>query len=474
LNNSNSLINKKENQNLDSKIRNTIETQQNSENLSFMEIKIRKPNKTSSNMKVNYLPNENIDLSSIEKFETHKKCNKRTGLVYLLKNSEKLPHELDLLPVYGNLNLDKFKFSLNEQEKSVFFSINLIDILRISQKEILKNQNCFNILLNHVDSQTLLKGPITLCFKSNYTMDSWMKTILEFKQCLYDISNGPKENKVLVDFGKVNKLLKDKNDAANVNGKDLYYDNTNKAIVKNDATSQKENQIKNIMHKIVQTITTGNIQTNLIKRKMANRLKRTKKAAEELQKKEELVRDIVNKRLEKEQEKKNEMVNVEHKNKEIQLLKAVKDRIVELKKTETKQYHKQLKKQIKLQKEIANRQSQSMIRYLINKSSSTVTSSEMGSSSPSGKSNSSPSGKSKSGRIISSPLVGINSAFDKINSSASVSMNSYAYDIIKSKKLTPYDNCTDNRILNFKDMIYIRNTCDIYYGENVKLLIYFL
>merc|ERR1712032_1495200 len=108
---------------------------------------------------------------------SYSKCKKRTGLIYLLRNSEKLPKEITLQPIFGRINLSTFNFYLNDMAKSKFYGINLIDILKISQNPKLTIYNCFNLILNQIDSKKLLQGPMSICFKNKTKMQNWMKTI---------------------------------------------------------------------------------------------------------------------------------------------------------------------------------------------------------------------------------------------------------------------------------------------------------
>merc|ERR1711957_1055490 len=253
----------------------------------FLEIssdKTKKPKakkggkKGKSSTKIKYITNKHINTK--KNYETYSKCKVRTGLIYLLRNSEKLPMELTLQPIFGRINLNTFNFYLNDMAKTKFYSIKLLDILKLSQNPKLTIHNCFNIILNQIDAKKLLKGPMSICFKNNKKMKDWMKTISEFKECQIDTSNGKKQNKVLIDFGKVNKLIKN---PKKVPEKKLYYDNSNKVVVKRSKNAHKEAQVKKLMKKIVSSITTGSIQANSIKRKMKNELKKNRKRAKNMQ-----------------------------------------------------------------------------------------------------------------------------------------------------------------------------------------------
>jgi len=456
-----------------------------------------------SNTKVKYIKNKHIDLK--KNYESYKKCKKRTGLIYLLRNPEKLPLELNLQPIFGRIDLETFNFYLNDMAKTKFYGVNLIDILKISQNPKLIVHNCFNIILNSVDAGKLLKGPLTLCFKKKTIMDLWMKTISEFKECQIDSSNKTKANGVLVDFGKVNKLIKDpKKKPENK----LYYDNTNKVVRRKSANAHKEAQVKKLMKKIVSSITTGSIATNQIKRKMKNELKKTRKAAKQMQKKQRLIKKIVKKRIKMENKKKNKLINAEAKNKEIRLLKAVKSRIVQLKKKETKKFKKELKRQIKSEKRLANRKTKKMINYLVNKGKSPRKEAKKAAARVKkglppkkikGVKVITPGKKTKEGKPIAASnltkrqikkmkprnrkilakraakAAKQNAKANKVvipgidkNPLVKGSISTYAKKIMKNKKLKNYDTCVDNRLLNFVDKKYVTNTCKKIYGESLE------
>jgi len=338
-----------------------------------------KPKKKKTNTKINYIKNEHIDLD--KNYESYQKCQTRTGLIYLLRNTDKLPLQLDLQPVFGKIDLVNFNLYLNDMEKSKFYGVNLMDILKISKNPALSIHNCFNIILNHIDNNKLLKGHMTICFKKLTSMTEWMKTISEFKECQIDNENNKKDNRVLVDFAKVNKLIVENDPKQKpiaktkiVNGRvvvnkgrkenTLYYDNTNTMAPKNPA---KDAKVDKLMKKIVDTITSGAVQTNIIKRKMQNQLKKTIKAADLLQKKRNLIQKIVNRRIEVENQKKDKLLDLMAKKKEIRLLNAVKSRIVKMKKKEVMNYHKELKRQINFEKKLSNVKTQEMINYLTTK-----------------------------------------------------------------------------------------------------------
>jgi hypothetical protein len=304
------------------------------------------------------------------------------------------------------LNLKSINLFLESSFRSLFNTIKIDKILRISQQQLLQPYNCFDVITNDIEQgvKVLVKGPITLCANNQKDMNDWINAILEFKECQINVQN-VNNNKILVDFSKVNELLTEKGtkavpQAAQI--KPLYYDNTNKAVNSSPMRVGKEIMIKKMMDNILSTIKKGNIKRTQVQRKMQNKLKEAKNFSMEVFKKEEIIKKIIEKRVEKEHQREEQMVKLEQKNKELELLKAVQRKIQSMEKKEIKQYKGQFNNQIKDEKKKADVEARKMMKI-----------------------------------------------------------------IIDQNKLTNFDKCTDMKLLNFKDKDYINKTCKIYYGENV-------
>jgi hypothetical protein len=272
--------------------------------------------------------------------------------------------------------------------------------------------NCFDIITNSVQKgvKVLLKGPVMLCANSKKDMKEWIDAILEFKECQIDINNVDNK-KVLIDFTKVNELLKEKNDGCeSTNGsssikkkiKKLSYENSDKAINVSSSRVSKEIWMKKAMESILQTIKRGNIKRNQVTRTYQNKLKEAKSFSEDIKIKQDLIEQIIAKRLEKEQERESQMVKLEQKTKEMELLRAVKKKIMIMKEEEIKTYKKQFITQIETEKKKANTQARKMMKV-----------------------------------------------------------------IVDQNRFTEFDDCTEPLLLFFKDQNYVNKVCKIYYGENV-------
>jgi len=341
------------------------------------------------------------------KFEN---CIKKTGYLNLVKDMSKLPGEITVTPIYVSMSLSSVNLFLSPtDEKTLFNTIPLKNILRISQQRLLEDHHCFELILAEVGHSTeLSKTNISLCANSRENMKSWIDTIGAFKECQINVHNVDHNRMVVADFQKVNELIKGSTQpgakiATNVNAeKSLYYDN-NPTINKSAVKVQKDSAIKREMSKIFTFMKEGNIQQTQLQRKMANQLKEAKKFSEQVHQKQEIIRRILEKREEKEKEKEQNMVKVEEKSKELELLRAVENRIMQMKKQEIKTFSSTFEKQITQERQHANNESKQMMRTLV-----------------------------------------------------------------QEEKFTPYDDCTAPQLLFFEDTLYVDNLCQRFYGEHQK------
>jgi hypothetical protein len=368
--------------------------------------KENKSQKSTSIIKVNKLRNPKITQFE-PKHIKEEKCSIKTGYLYIKQDSSNIPITLDLMPVYISLSLTSFNLFLSTDAKSLFNSLKLKDILRISQQSILKDQHCFDLIVVDNTVKQLYKGDVTLCADDDQTMKGFINAIQTFKECQIDVRNVNKNNEILVDFNKVNELLKSKTVTPSLATKTveamkpLFYDNTLKTVQKSPTTIKEDVLITKTVKNIVEKIRTGNIQRNQLQRKMKNKLKEAKKFAEEIHHKQELIKQMVEKRMEQEKQKESNLIKIEQKSKELELLKAVQHKIVNMEKKEINQFKKEYKREIVAQKQKANIEAQGMMRI-----------------------------------------------------------------VLDEEKLTPYDQCTDDQLLNFENQEFVRKTCMIYYGEN--------
>ena len=365
-------------------------------------------------IQIRKIPNPKIKMedSRYIKFE---KCNKKSGYLNLVKDMSKLPMELGVTPIFASLSLSSFNLFLSAgDDKTLFNTVKLKNILWISQQRMLTGLNCFELVHGDVmrDSAEFQKQSITLCAKDNFEMQQWIDAVGAFKECQVNVHNIDHNRVVIADFQKVNELLKESqgkgfgigsgNSGPNAYSS-LYYDN-NPTIQKNTQKVQKDTAIKSEISKIVNFIKEGNIQQNKVARKMQNQLKEAKKFSEEVHQKQEIIRKILEKRVEKEKIRKQNMMKMEEKHKELELLKAVENRIMQMKKQEIKRFSNTYESQIEDERRKAENESKEMMRTLISE-----------------------------------------------------------------EKLTAYNDCTDPRLMFFEDKQYVNQLCFRYYGEHVSL-----
>merc|ERR1712151_1330512 len=132
--------------------------------------------------KIKFIKNPHLNFNGIK--ETYKKCKVKSGLIFLMRKKEK--KEISLQPVLAKIDLANLSFYLSNSPKSKFYQINLLNILRISRTKFDEKHNCFNIVLNFSEENTLRKEPLTLCLKGKRKVNDWMRTINEFKECQID------------------------------------------------------------------------------------------------------------------------------------------------------------------------------------------------------------------------------------------------------------------------------------------------
>jgi chemotaxis protein histidine kinase CheA len=305
----------------------------------------------------------------------------------------------------------------------------LEDIAYITQKY--NGVSCFDIILqDHPNSNTkTILNSSHLSFCSDLMKD-WVKAIRQFKECSLKKTN-KSDGKILVDFQKVNEILKSKNKPkplSQMSGESLrkgnnkidkgtqksqpnsqsdelnplYYNNER---INNSTPVQKaeENKVNREVNRILQTIKERSLAEKQVKRQMESKLKEASEIAKELEKKNEILKK---EQLRKEEEEKKKLLaQTENKKKsdEIKLLKAVTQRLEDIK-----------------SKEI-----QSVRKEYINK---------------------------------------ISNEKEKANSSASKVM----IQMTNQNKLEDYSICKDRQLNQFKNKEYVNDTCMTIFGESQK------
>lgn len=183
-------------------------------------------------------------------------------------------------PIFAELN----KFSINLQNgletSTLFRTIPIKKIIRISQQEKLRPLFSFDLLVENNSRGFDGVEKITLCSKSLKEKTASVNTFQEFKEYQNQVQNIDNNDKLVFDFSKINELLKNKNEKWTKSVlkpeklvKSLYYDNTNPTVQKSDATKAAENQVSSIFNKIMKSFQTTKIRENQLRRDMENKLK---------------------------------------------------------------------------------------------------------------------------------------------------------------------------------------------------------
>jgi hypothetical protein len=277
-------------------------------------------------------PHLPISLKKLKDGETYSKCHEKTGYIYLANNvfsSNNLPLQIKVVPIFAILTRRTISFMMGPQEKSMFNQIKLENIQKITQRYT--NSFCFDIVENNVIENSLAKGPISLCAKNTHHMQNWITAIQEFKECSINIvSMDNMQNKVLIDFEKVNELLKPRSNLQKQKEYNpLYYDgdgNGEHPYIKKDET-----EISKVLKTIVNTIEGANINERQISRTMYSKIQRAEKFAFDVKRKTDLLDSMIQKRQMREKDKEAKLIQYESKARELRLLKAVLGRIKQYK-----------------------------------------------------------------------------------------------------------------------------------------------
>jgi len=263
-------------------------------------------------------------------------CKFKKGFLHLVKNSNKLgatPLTIRTVPVYVSLTMYTFNIQMGLAFKTLFNTVKVKNILKITKK--FKNANCFEIVEDNVVEKTLAKSPITLCAGNTKIMMQWVKALQEFKDCLYNVSSKNTGSRTLMDFNRINTLIK----VAHVTPKakipkafnPLVYENGPSVNKKTKKAAKDEYVMKRQLAKIVGLLERGRINKQKLTRKMNTKLKNAKKIEYDIRTKQDMINKIINKRERREKEKEYKIRAQVHKKREIQLLKAVKSRIKQYK-----------------------------------------------------------------------------------------------------------------------------------------------
>lgn len=262
-------------------------------------------------------------------------CKYKNGFLHLVKNSSKLgaiPLTIRTIPVYVTLTMTELKLQMGLPLKTLFNTVKVGNILKVTKK--FKNAFCFEIIEDEVIEKSLAKSPITLCAGNFNIMMDWVKALQEFKDCMYNIDSRNTGSRTLVDFHRINKLIKVVKPSTTKKPKafnPLYYEQGASVSRINRGTSKDEYVMKRQLEKIVGLLEKGQINKQTVNRKMKTQLKNAEKIEYDIRKKQDMINKIIRQREMKEKEKEEKIKTQVQKKREVQLLKAVKSRILQYK-----------------------------------------------------------------------------------------------------------------------------------------------
>lgn len=258
-------------------------------------------------------------------------CKFKKGFLHLVKNASKLgpaPLTIKTVPVYVNLNMYTLSLQMGLSLRTQFDTIKVRNILKVTKK--FRNANCFEIIEDKVIEKTLAKSPIVLCAGNPKILFDWVKALQEFKDCLYNTSSKNDGSRTLMDFNRINTLIKVAHPPAGKKPKaynPLYYNAGPPVAKKKKSTAKAEYIMKKQLAGIVGLLERGQINKQKLTRKMNTKLRNAKKIEYDIRSKQNMINKILNKRQRKEKQMEIKIRNKVHKKRELQLLKAVKSRI---------------------------------------------------------------------------------------------------------------------------------------------------
>jgi hypothetical protein len=339
----------------------------------------------------------------------------KQGIINYVTSIDTKNRVLTVNPVNMKLTKKQIEIFTNENENSLFFHTKLDDISRMSQNHL--GINCFAIVVNRLNPKSNLieKEKVILC-GNDYP--EWIKAINLFKRssvkiilpsdsvkyitksnpgkkggkngarvvgtslskkaekrAAKDIIKVSKNAKIVADFSKINEYVKNKSRpipisqsyklSNNQNAGDdlipLYYDNTCKTVTRSPIKEAEDNQMTREISKIYDALDKGHIAEQQSKRKFKEKLDEVRKETKLLEQKKESMQRVIQKKELQEKERFEILKNNKKKFEEVQLLKAVTQKLQSLKKKDISIAEKRIKKEIKLEKEKANLHAQAVM-----------------------------------------------------------------------------------------------------------------
>jgi hypothetical protein len=287
-----------------------------------------KAKKMANSLVIIHGENEKLNLSS--EFKTSQKCEFKNGFLNII--DKEIGRRIQTKKVRVTLTKESLKMFSTMDENSLVATIHLDNIHKISQDKRFFQTNCFDLVTNLADSmqKVLHMSRLTFCTEKTSEMSEWMHFILELKECKVNEKN--KNSKVLLDFNEINKIKNSQEKSINGSEEDLglWYDNTGRTSL-NNALNVKDRIIHQTVKNLIKNMQTHQIEENKIKRTLNDQLKEARHFTREIENKNESVKDIINKKIEKQIDINLKNVNIKAADKEVQLIKAMAEKIKDMK-----------------------------------------------------------------------------------------------------------------------------------------------
>lgn len=268
--------------------------------------------------KVIYISNNKISKKLKKAYSKETPCEFKKGLLYIIDQAIK-NKKIRAREIFINLNSYDMNLYQDINENLSVKTIILNEILKITQTY--SNTFCFDLVLINKPSDLT-----TFCTKTEKSMNEWIHAILAFKHCNDNVIRMRKNYKTILKF-ESNKLAKNKN----YDLKSLFYDGKDTAFKKNSFTISKDKIIKKHLSNIAHTMEMSSIAHNQLRRRFAGKIKEAKKFANKIVQKQEMIKKMLETQALNQAQKEQNLFILEHKHKELKLLREFENRITKMK-----------------------------------------------------------------------------------------------------------------------------------------------
>jgi hypothetical protein len=300
---------------------------------------------------------KNEDLKK-KKFNTYHKCDVKSGVVNQIVSKDEKKREMTLQPIYYQLNTISLNFyDTMGNSAQLLATMPIEKVTRLLQ--IYTGTQCITFILKSETGKE--KEGLTVCPESEKEKDEWIHVVTDFKECDINVHQTERNEEVILDFTKVNYLLSQKNITDSLSPSELkklqnkkeeeildgmFYDNSQKTVRKQPGATIRTTAMKKEMTNIIAELKKSNLAQQKLQREYQGKIAQAEKIAKDVEKQKEIVREILQKRAQKEKERKAVIMRKATQNKELKLMKAVRMQIQKIKKEEIQQTKKALKKQL--------------------------------------------------------------------------------------------------------------------------------